>query len=80
MKRVEESTLMDEFARISYWTNEGQDKTLLESRGVKLAIGDDAAIISNVSNSEAYESLYTVDTMVEDIHFNRQTMSLEQIG
>lgn len=84
---------MDEFARISYWTNDGQAKSLLEANGVKLAIGDDTAIVAGAVNSaanrydrdgnageDAYELLYTVDTMVEDVHFTRQTMSLEQIG
>lgn len=81
---------MDEFARIRYWTNEGQAKSLLEANGVKLAIGDDAAIVEGAVRSaanrygnacdDAYELLYTVDTMVEDVHFTRQTMSLDQIG
>lgn len=74
---------MDEFSRISYWTKEGQAKSLLEATGVKLAIGDDAAIVSGAVRQDegcSYEMLYTVDTMVEDIHFNTQTMQLDHIG
>jgi len=74
---------MDEFARISFWTNEGQAPDLLEARGVRLAIGDDAAIVAATNKedrNEAYDWLYTVDTMVEEIHFKSETMSLEAIG
>ncbi|WP_078578009.1 thiamine-phosphate kinase [Salipaludibacillus agaradhaerens] len=44
---------------------------------VQVGIGDDAAIISNDSNRE---TIVTVDTMVEDIHFKRRTMPLQAIG
>ncbi|MCR6109436.1 thiamine-phosphate kinase [Bacillus sp. A301a_S52] len=44
---------------------------------VQVGIGDDAAIVANDSN---YETIVTVDTMVEDIHFKRTTMLLQAIG
>ncbi|UTR13433.1 thiamine-phosphate kinase [Salipaludibacillus sp. LMS25] len=44
---------------------------------VQVGIGDDAAIVANDSNRE---TILTVDTMVEDIHFKRRTMPLHAIG
>lgn len=75
---------MDEFSRISYWTSNQQDEKLLKRNAVKTAIGDDAAVVAgavseNGSNKD-YELLYTVDTMVEDIHFTSTTMTYAQIG
>jgi len=74
---------MDEFSRISYWTNLKQERDHLEHLGVRLAIGDDAAVVAGpvpMDGQESYELLYTVDTMVENVHFTSNTMSFEHIG
>uniref|UniRef100_UPI00338ACEC4 thiamine-phosphate kinase n=1 Tax=Sutcliffiella sp. FSL R7-0096 TaxID=2921670 RepID=UPI00338ACEC4 len=42
-----------------------------------IGIGDDAAI---VSFEDGYEKIVCVDTMVEDVHFTRQTMAPFDIG
>lgn len=47
------------------------------SEEVELGIGDDAAI---VRVPDGYDQVLAVDTMVEDVHFSRVTMSPEDIG
>lgn len=74
---------MDEFSRINRWNTQRQTNELRELLGVKVGIGDDAAVVSVTKASEheqPMELLYTVDTMVEGVHFISETMSLEQIG
>ncbi|WP_018923662.1 thiamine-phosphate kinase [Salsuginibacillus kocurii] len=45
--------------------------------GVREGIGDDAAVLQTDS---AFESVVCVDTMVEGVHFTRDTLSLADIG
>ncbi|MCR8657300.1 thiamine-phosphate kinase [Paenibacillus endoradicis] len=75
---------MDEFSRIRYWNEQRQDPTLKKSLGVIVDIGDDAAVVSlpyqDESKQYQSETLYTVDTMVEDIHFSSMTTDFEHIG
>ena len=75
---------MDEFSRIQYWNAKRQEQALKVSLGVKVDIGDDAAVVALPyevhRNQSQYESLYTVDTMVEDIHFSSETTDFEHIG
>ncbi|URN96638.1 MAG: thiamine-phosphate kinase [Candidatus Pristimantibacillus lignocellulolyticus] len=75
---------MDEFSRILYWNKQRQDQSLKESLGVIVDIGDDAAVVSLPDQVESkqkqYETLYTVDTMVEEIHFSSATTDYEHIG
>lgn len=71
---------VDEFSSIHLWNGNRQGALFQASLGVKVGIGDDTAVISMDDVHAQYELLYTVDTMVEDIHFNAQTMSLKQIG
>ncbi|MDG5785861.1 thiamine-phosphate kinase [Evansella sp. AB-P1] len=49
----------------------------IRQKAVKVGIGDDAAIIEQ---EKGMETVIAVDTMVEDIHFTKQTMTLEAIG
>lgn len=65
-------SISDEFAFIK----DIQPQRLFHEQKV-VGIGDDAAIISL---EEGYEKIVCVDTMVEDVHFTRQTMSPFDIG
>jgi len=72
---------VDEFAKIAYWNNQRQSKSFKQKLGIVVDIGDDAAVVEfNHINKANYELLYTVDTMVEQIHFNDQTMDHYSIG
>lgn len=75
---------MDEFSRIAYWNEQRQSKALKQRRGVVVDIGDDAAVVKiqhpTGLNTAQYELLYTVDTLVEQIHFSEQTMDQYSIG
>lgn len=71
---------VDEFSSIHLWNGNRQGQKFQTSLGVKVGIGDDTAVISMNDVDAQYELLYTVDTMVEDIHFNARTMSFQQIG
>ena len=67
----------DEFALIRSWTSGRQSAERLAAAGVKLGIGDDAAI---VAATEGQDWLLTMDTMVEEIHFLPETMEDEDVG
>lgn len=76
---------MDEFASIRSWTGNRQSASWQRERGVILGIGDDAAVVElpggQAGAAEAvWDTLLTVDTMVETIHFNSLTMLEEDIG
>ncbi len=65
-------SISDEFAFIK----DIQPSRLFHEEKV-VGIGDDAAI---VSLEDGYEKIVCVDTMVEDVHFTRQTMAPFDIG
>jgi thiamine-monophosphate kinase len=67
----------DEFALIRQWTNLYQSAALQKSLGVVVGIGDDAAVVQLKSG---YELVLSCDTMVQDIHFNEQTMRMADVG
>lgn len=78
---------MDEFSSIRFWTSKREQAHLWKQNGVQLSIGDDTAIVSNTNHinlntslAEQVQWLYTMDTMVEGVHFIAETMNYEQIG
>lgn len=75
---------MDEFASIRHWTSGRQSENWQRERGVRLGIGDDAALIDPAAPIAGvgmpYEYIMAMDTMVETVHFNEATMSYEDIG
>ncbi|WP_028563140.1 thiamine-phosphate kinase [Paenibacillus pinihumi] len=77
---------MDEFAGIRSWTENRQQKSWQQERGVVVGIGDDAAVVEatpgkgGTGSTSSWQSLITVDTMVETIHFNDLTMLEEDVG
>jgi len=73
---------MDEFARIRLWTGGRQRPEWQRSRGVVVGIGDDAAVLEpDLDEAGAPRQLvWTVDTMVEEVHFNAATMDDPDIG
>ncbi|SFF29388.1 thiamine-monophosphate kinase [Paenibacillus catalpae] len=75
---------MDEFASIRHWTSGRQSESWQRERGVRLGIGDDAALIDPAAPiagvGSPYEYIMAMDTMVETVHFNEVTMSYEDIG
>ena len=75
---------MDEFARISYWTDNRARAEEEKLRGVVHGIGDDAAVLDIRPVREDMigdkHLVTSVDTMVEQIHFNDQTMRDEDVG
>ncbi|MCM3630950.1 thiamine-phosphate kinase [Paenibacillus glycanilyticus] len=75
---------MDEFASIRHWTSGRQSESWQRERGVRLGIGDDAALVDPAAPiagvSSPYEYVMAMDTMVETVHFNEVTMSYEDIG
>jgi len=76
-----EAKRLDEFASIRHWTEGRQSAEWLEQQGVITGIGDDAAVVETLSTgTNVFDSLLTVDTMVETIHFNSVTMAEEEIG
>lgn len=77
MKRGFSVPPLDEFGLIREWTDGRQSREWLASAGVTLGIGDDTAI---VTASPEEEWLVTVDTMVEEIHFRKDTMSEFDVG
>lgn len=68
---------LDEFALIRSWHAGRQSADRLMAAGVKLGIGDDAAI---VASKEGQDWLFTMDTMAEGIHFLPETMGERDIG
>lgn len=76
--------MLDEFARIRYWTSERQTAAWQHSRGVVLGIGDDAAVLYFDSAQDGIagerRQLIVSDTMVEHVHFAEHTMRDEHIG
>ncbi|ACS99699.1 thiamine-phosphate kinase [Paenibacillus sp. JDR-2] len=75
---------MDEFASIRHWTSGRQSESWQRERGVRLGIGDDAALVDPAAPingvDSPYEYIMAMDTMVETVHFNEVTMSYEDIG
>lgn len=75
---------MDEFASIRHWTSGRQSESWQRARGVRLGIGDDAALVDPTAPiagvASPYEYIMAMDTMVETVHFNEVTMSYEDIG
>ncbi|WP_233566951.1 thiamine-phosphate kinase [Cohnella endophytica] len=67
----------DEFALIRDWNDGRQSEEFLDSAGIVLGIGDDAAVVSGASDREW---LFAVDTMVEDVHFRDDTMGEADVG
>jgi thiamine-monophosphate kinase len=68
---------LDEFGLIREWTDGRQTPEVLAASGVTLGIGDDTAIVASIPGEEW---LLTVDTMVEEIHFHKDTMSDSDVG
>jgi len=68
---------LDEFGLIRAWTEGRQAEPFLASAGVKIGIGDDAAVVAADTGTEW---LLAVDTMVEEIHFKPETMEDADIG
>lgn len=64
----------DEFSLIQEWTKEAQQQ---DSEGITVGIGDDAAVFSV---SPGMEIVACCDTMIETVHFLRETMSPFDIG
>ncbi|GFN29817.1 thiamine-phosphate kinase [Paenibacillus xylaniclasticus] len=76
-----EASGLDEFASIGHWTAGRQSAQWQQERGVVLGIGDDAAVVEASREPETvWQWVMAVDTMVETIHFNDQTMTEEDIG
>jgi thiamine-monophosphate kinase len=67
----------DEFERIRQWTGQRQSAEFLSSSGVRLGIGDDAAVIGAPCG---YDLLLAMDTMVEQVHFRSETMEDVDVG
>ncbi|XID92868.1 thiamine-phosphate kinase [Paenibacillaceae bacterium WGS1546] len=68
---------LDEFGRIRSWTEGRRSDDWLSRAGVKLGIGDDAAVVAGVPGQDW---LVAVDTMVETVHFRNETMDAEDVG
>jgi thiamine-monophosphate kinase len=66
----------DEFGLISYLTGKQTVPPDLKTR-IAVGNGDDAAVFSGRSG---YDMIACCDTMVEDVHFKRQTMQPYDIG
>jgi len=73
---------MDEFARIRLWTGGRQRPEWQRSRGVVVGIGDDAAVLEpdREGAGAPRHLVWTIDTMVEDVHFSTSTMDDADIG
>jgi thiamine-monophosphate kinase len=67
----------DEFERIRLWTRNRQSADFLSASGVRLGIGDDAAVVGAPAEREW---LLAMDTMVEEIHFRAETMEDADVG
>jgi thiamine-monophosphate kinase len=63
----------DEFAFIRYLL----DGRLIHSDQIEVDVGDDAAVVIPTANQSL---VMTCDTMVEEVHFLRNTMSPKEIG
>jgi thiamine-monophosphate kinase len=68
----------DEFTLISAWTQGRQSGEFLSARGVRIGIGDDAAVVG--APGEETDWLLAVDTMVEGVHFRFDTMGDADVG
>jgi thiamine-monophosphate kinase len=69
---------LDEFARIRAWTEGRQSAEFLARAGVRLGIGDDAAVVA--APGPGREWLLAVDAMAEEIHFLPETMEDADVG
>lgn len=67
----------DEFELIRQWTDPYKSANLQKSLGVIVGIGDDAAV---VELQAGFQLVLSCDTMVQDIHFNEQTMRMADVG
>ena len=65
--------VQDEFALIRSWLSRRPSP----DRHIEVDIGDDAAVVQPLSGNS---TVLTCDTMVETIHFRRDTLSLQEIG
>lgn len=70
-------TQPDEFVLIRRLTGQRQSNSLLYSRGVRVGIGDDAAV---AEVTPGFQLVMSCDTMVEGIHFLPSTMKSSDIG
>lgn len=68
---------LDEFTLIRSWNAGRQSEERLKAAGVRLGIGDDAAIVAAQAGRDW---LFTMDTMAEGIHFLPETMGDTDIG
>lgn len=82
--RVREAAKLDEFERIRHWTASRQQAEWQRERGVVVGIGDDAAVVDKGVLTPVADSglhwVFTVDTMVETVHFNGATMRDYDVG
>ncbi len=68
---------LDEFGLIREWTEGRQSASFMAAAGVRVGIGDDAAVLSAEAGTEW---LLAVDTMVEGVHFKPETMEDADVG
>ena len=65
--------MQDEFALIRSWLS----RRPTPDRHIEVDIGDDAAVVQPLSGNSM---VLTCDTMVETVHFRRDTLSFKEIG
>lgn len=65
--------MQDEFSLIRSWLS----KRPKPNRHIEVDVGDDAAVVHPLAGNSM---VLTCDTMVETVHFKRETLSLQQIG
>ncbi|MBO8171649.1 MAG: thiamine-phosphate kinase [Bacillaceae bacterium] len=75
MKRKSGSERLDEFGLIRFLTERQPDNR--SPSGVTIGPGDDAAV---VKVTDGMELVVSCDTMVEHVHFKKETLSCEDIG
>jgi thiamine-monophosphate kinase len=68
---------LDEFSLIRALTDNRQSAAFLGACGVRVGVGDDAAVAETTPGREL---VLSCDTMVEDVHFKRVTMRDSDIG
>ncbi len=65
--------MQDEFSSIRSWLS----KRPTPNRHIEVDVGDDAAVVQPLAGNSM---VLTCDTMVETVHFKRETLSLQEIG
>ncbi|MGA8943267.1 MAG: thiamine-phosphate kinase [Thermoactinomyces sp.] len=65
--------MQDEFSLIRSWLS----KRPTPNRHIEVDVGDDAAVVQPLAGNSI---VLTCDTMVETVHFKRETLSLQEIG